>query len=248
MESMTPEEIAQLAQETSGASAAKPLPKALMWQRIDGRQRELFRVVAQVDPEFYGMCATVEVPSAGGIQIDLAQTVSSGDIAQIDAVYVKDTGSYAPHATTTLPNSQTPDPHRVVPGDRVTLCSAFDAAAHMPPRATVRDGILRPVGTDFQDDDGNRFAELDVFYQRLPQSILSDLTTPVDLAHPWDMLLVWDLARFLLSVQTDDSLTEEQQMALGAIAELEADMLTRYTDHVKSWSGTARATRFDGGI
>ena len=231
---MTPVDIERLARDIATTTQSSP-PKAVVYRRIDQRQRELFRMAAEIDSEFYGACGTITVRQTGPIAVNLSASFPEGDVGQVDLVRVKALGTYQ------NPNRADDNyDERVEVGDEITICSAYDAPAHLPPRATIRDGVLAPIDTDFGLEN-QRFGELEVFYQRLPRSISDD--EDVDLAKPWDMLLVWDAARFMVARAPE----AEAQRVIAMAKTEEAELLAQYRQHVASWSGVARSARFEGG-
>ena len=239
---MTPTEIAEVARDIAGTKQAA-WPKTVVFRRIDALQRRVFRRAAAIDSEFYGACGTASIPREGVVAVDLAAAFAAGDVGQVDVVRVKDVGDYTPNVRTS------PDAHdydlRVEEGDKITICPAFGIEDHLAPRATLRDGVLQPVGTDF-GEEGRRFASIEVFYQRLPKAIDAagridgNESNEVDLVTPWDMLLVYPIAKFLIMTSGD----AEVQRVAAAVDE-QMDVLNKqFEEHVAQWGGVARSSRF----
>ena len=113
---------------------------------------------------------------------------------------------------------------------------AYDAGGHLPPRVTLRDRLLQVVDEDI--DDGE---ELTVHYSRTASGISAG-SDAVEIQPPYDWLLVWDLARYLLR-RTASIDAETKAHILGVIKSSEDEMLEAYMGFVRGYSH-ARQDRF----
>lgn len=97
-----------------------------------------------------------------------------------------------------------------------------------PPRITVRDRVLRGVGSDL---DG--VGSIKVYYPKRPDArMVRD--TKIGLPEPYDELLVIDLARSMLS-KTLDIEPESRIAAIQALSAEENDLLAAFEAHVRTF-------------
>lgn len=210
---MTVEEIIQSAIErASHFTPHYPSGKASMIRRISTRQRELFARAARLNPERFGACATAVLDArfAADLQ-DIQDPIPAPELIQRITITDPGTSAYAV-------------------GDEVNIVTIADASAEMPPRATIRDLVLRPVGTDL---DG--VVEIAVWYSRVPAAIPSTgLAGLAELPSPHDELLVVDLARWLVQRATETS-PEVRAAAVAAFAAEEAEGLVAFDAQVTDY-------------
>lgn len=150
--------------------ATFPSTKRVLFRRIEIHQQELFTKAARVNPDYFGKSATGTLDANGFVDIkDQQASVDVDPAANISRVEVEDAGT---HPT-------------LVTGDEIHLVSINDVEAAFAPRMTLRNFVLRQVGTDLagvvsvcafygyrpenktQPLDGSEVAELPAVYQEL---------------------------------------------------------------------------------
>ncbi len=150
--------------------ATFPSTKRVLYRRIEIYQQELFSKAARVNPDYFGKSATGTLDANGFVDIKDQQASANVDpAANITRVEVEDAGT---HPT-------------LVTGDEIHLVSINDVEAAFAPRMTLRNFVLRQVGTDLagvvsvcafygyrpenktQPLDGSEIAELPAVYQEL---------------------------------------------------------------------------------
>lgn len=182
---MTIEEITLLAMERAAeVTAHYPMGRMSAYRRIGIRERQLVQRASAVNPELYGTSATadLDVDKAADF-MDIADPVPTPDVIQRITI----------ETLVALPSENPP-----AVGDEINLVSITDPDAGLPPRATLRDLILRPVGTELAD-----VASIRVWYPKLtPDYGPTDGDTEAYIAAPHDELLVVDLAKVLLARAT----------------------------------------------
>jgi hypothetical protein len=185
-------------------------PRAALYRRVGQTRRRLALTVARANPDYHG--AQVEATLEDGA-VDLRLIALPLPLfAELQQAEVLTTG------TSTLPV-----------GTRVSIVPLNDVQSGIPPRATFRDYVLEGVGTDL---DG--VAALLLRYTRLPAMVEAAITgaTVVDLAPPFDDLLVLDLVKY--QIDKAPSLTEPERAAAHASVDVEAGpLLADYLAHVR---------------
>ncbi len=150
--------------------ATFPSTKRVLYRRIEIYQQELFSKAARVNPDYFGKSATGTLDVNGFVDIKDQQASANVDpAANVTRVEVEDPGT---HPT-------------LVAGDEIHLVSINDVEAAFAPRMTLRNFVLRQVGTDLagvvsvcafygyrpenktQPLDGSEIAELPAVYQEL---------------------------------------------------------------------------------
>lgn len=217
---MTIEEIAvQALARASEFSNSVPGARSVMYRRIGVRQQQLFAKAARINPDYYGICATGQVDDGAVDLADLVDPVEAADsIARIE-IAAAGTSTYAS-------------------GTRVNSVPVDDTDIEDAPRVTIRNRILRGVGTDL---DG--VVSLKVHYSRIPLAIApTDGTRQADLEEPHVELLVVDLTKILVKKLTSLSATISSAV-LGSLDTEEAALLADFERHVAEYSGVS-ASRF----
>lgn len=154
------------------------IPHALIYNRMSIRQREIFSWISNLDPDFYGECATAALVN-GDVDLNVLEgkaDPSPYPIESIQVVRVEDPGS-----SLTL-----------TAGDRVRLVRADDFR-QVPPRMTLRSMVLRDVGGDMAGVN-----TIKIWYTRRPRVIGNDGTDELELPEPWHDLIALDAAQFIL--------------------------------------------------
>lgn len=220
---MTPEDICVAAMGIcSDYTDSYPTTRAIMYQRISSRQRELFAHIATIDPEFYGEEIIAEMSSPGALNVGALE--QSGDVypvERIEEVRISDAGSSSDRET----------------GERITLVRVADADAYFPPRATYRSGVLRQVGNDL---DG--VASLLIYYSRRPRTIGPDGRGEIELLEPFQYLLVYDLAKDLVR-RTVGIEGKVKAAVVEMVGAAETELMTALGEHI-THSARAREDRF----
>lgn len=154
------------------------MARETLLRRIGLRQSQLFQRAAVLNPDFYGVCVVGPL-SSGALDLeDLADPLNPVGVIERIEVAVAGTGVH-PAGTT------------------VNVVPLNDAASGLIPRVTVRDLVVRAVGTDL---DG--ITSLRIYYGKLSKPILP--TQGADVAQvrdPYSDLLVIDAARYILLFQ-----------------------------------------------
>lgn len=190
-----------------------PTTKATAFKRISVRQRELWLMASKWEPEYTGASATGVLDGNGDVDLLLMENHDTFRAENIGIVEINDKGT-SDYST----------------GDRITVIRAGEAHAHLAPRMTLRDRMLRQVGTDL---DG--VTSITVHYSRLPDTIGSDGSGTIELVEPFDYLLVWDLAADLIR-RTIDMDGERKAAALSVVSKAEAALLQSFQAHVQSYA------------
>lgn len=221
---LTCEEIAVLAMaRVSELTDTFPKSRALMYRRIGVRQQQLFLAATEANHEYYGVAASATLDTNGRADLrDIADPVPSFEQVQKVEVYTTDGNPAAPAI-----------------GTEISIVPLGDLNADDPPRATLRDMVLRQVGTDLA-----HVTELLVHYGRLPDSYdATDADTATELPTPHDELLVVDLAIYLLNAARGMD-EDQRQKAIAQLANEETGLLTGWQTHIEhSIPVTSRFTR-----
>lgn len=209
---MTPEEIVVAALGIASTySDSYPSTRSVMYRRISVRQRELFVHIAALDPELFGADVVVDVVDGAA---NLAALEQSGDVYPVERVQVvriEDAGA-----------------SDLDTGERVSLVPADDAEAHLAPRATYRSGVVRGWDGDLDD-----VTSLWIAYARRPRTIGADGSGEIELLEPFQDLLVFDLARYLVRGTVDID-GQVKAVAADLIEKQEAALLQSLEQHVQN--------------
>jgi hypothetical protein len=202
-------------------SDAIPGVRSLMYRRIGVRQQEIYAKTAPINEEYYGCCATAAIE--GGL-VDLATIVDPVPVPEaISRVEIVDAGESEIYET----------------GDEIHIVTQGDPWAAIAPRMTVRNRLMRQVGTDLAD-----IVSLQIFYSyRPPTYCPTDACVVVGLRAPYDELLVIDLTKYVLmrAVMID---AQRRAAAIAKLDQEEADLLSDYERHVRNYvPGESRFNR-----
>lgn len=199
-----------------------PQNRALAYYRIGKRQQELFAMAAKINSEYFGVCASGNL--SGGA-LDLTDTTDPVPaIEQLDRIEVLNPGT---HET-------------LVAGDEINPVPLNDQGIAFPPRVTIRDRVIRAVGTDL---DG--VTSIRVYYSKVPLALNhEDADTALELPEQFQGLLVVDLARDM--VRRAKGIEPVQKAPwIAQLSEEEKPELDSFLEHVQSYATTlnARFTR-----
>ena len=192
-------------------SSEVPTTRSLMWRRLQVRQAQLFAMAAKLNPDYFG--ALAEGTLDGTLRVDLRDLVGDAILdpaGTVQRVEIKNIGTSA-----------------LVSGDRVNLVSIDDVDAELAPRMTLRDFVLKGVGTDLTG-----VTSVCVAYSRVPDVIAAaDGTEIFSLPDQYQELLVVDLTRDLLR-KTLALGVEERATAIALVEAEEAPLLADYQAEV----------------
>lgn len=186
------------------------MANATMLKRIGLRQSQLFMRAAEINPDFFGTCVIGTLDASGGC--DLALIVDPlNPIGMIERIEVADAGT----STT------------VAAGDPVTVVPLNDALNGLAPRVTLRDMVVKQVGTDLAG-----VASLEFYYSKLsmPVSPTSGSVT-AQLREPFVDLLVLDLAQYILKFVNAEGGSVEGPMKL--LADEETALTGDFEKHIR---------------
>lgn len=211
---LTCEEIAVQALSRTADFTSATKTRSLMYRRVGVRQHQLFSVAGNHNPEYFGASAwsNLDANKAADLRDFIAPVPTPEQVQQVTIHTVAGGSPY-------------------VVGREIAIVSVSDAGAELPPRMTLRDAVLRQVGTDLATVTAVR-----VWYSRQPVALgATSETTATELPTPWDELLVLDLARYLLRSAKD---SEARTKALQELADEETEMLAGFIAHVTNYSAT----------
>ena len=184
--------------------------------RLNQRQEQLFAVIADVNRDYSGRDAV------------LTLTAGAADTATL---------SPQPMRITDV-RIENPGASLYLAGRKVHVVPVDDRDCELPPRMTLRDGVLAQVATDLADVTSVR-----VFYARRPLYLTLRTETP-DLPEQYHELLVIDLAK--MKVRKMLNLAAQARTDILALfkaeeEELEAD----FQQHLRNYNfaETARHAR-----
>lgn len=191
-----------------------PSTRLPMYRRVGTRQQQLYTFASKRNPDFYGVSASANLNADDELDLkDMAGVPAVNQSVGVQRVEICD------HGTSTYTD-----------GDRVNIVSIDDIEADLAPRATLRDYVIKGVGTDL-----NNVTSLCVYYPKYPDmpDTDEDGTTEISIAEAHAELLIIDLTKHLLrkcmSMEATvkaahmASLTEEEGEALAAyLADIDA--------------------------
>jgi len=183
-----------------------PSTRLPLYRRIGKRQQQLFTKASKVNPDYYGVKAGAALDANDELDLrDLEAAPSVDQAAGVQRVEISDAGTSS-YAT----------------GDKVSIVSVDDIEAELAPRMTLRDFVLKGVGTDLAN-----VVSICVYYPRYPDMPANDEdgSTVLQLSETYSELLVIDLTKYLvkktLSIEADvkakilETLNAEEQEELG---------------------------------
>lgn len=192
--------------------AGRNIPRALVLRRIGLMQATLFARAATWNPEYYGVCVTAGLAS-GAVDLNgLAPPLNQA--AGIQRIEV---------ATASGPTAP-------AVGTRVSIVPLASPDSGLPPRATLRDNVLRQVGTELAGVDAVR-----VYYARLSNPVQpEDGALEAEMREPWQELLVLDGALYVLDLLAAEGRPQPEALGKMLAGEM-ATLLAAYEAHVRSY-------------
>ena len=204
--------------------ATFPSTERVLYRRIEIRQQQIFSEATRVNPDYFGKSAEGTLDATFSVNLkDLEAAALVDPAANVTRVEIEDAGT---HPT-------------LVTGDEVNLVSVGDIEAALAPRMTLRDFILKGVGTELQG-----VVSVCVLYGYRP----SNKTTPLDgtenaeLPDVYQELLVLDLVKWMLK-QTLELGDEARAGAIAVFSEEEGEMQGAFMAEVTDYAG-AQVSRF----
>ncbi len=188
-----------------------PSTRSLLWRRLLVRQQQLFAMAGKLNPDYFG--ALVEGTLDANFRVNLRDLVNHASLdpaSTVQRVEIKNIGTSS-----------------FVTGDRVAVVSIDDVDAEEIPRMTLRDFVLKGVGTDL-----NLVTSVCVAYSRIPDVVATpDGTEIPSLPDQYQELLVVDLARDLLR-KTLSLGAEARAAGIATLSEEEGPLLADYQAEV----------------
>ncbi len=195
-----------------------------LFRRIEIRQQELFSAASRVNPDYFGVSAigALDVNGAADLK-DLETSLNTDPAASVVRVEVEDAGTHP----------------SLVTGDEVNVVSVSDIAAALAPRMTLRNFILRQVGTELAG-----VVSVRAFYGYRPENKTTPLdgTEVAELPDVYQELLVIDLVKWMLK-QTLEMQAETKAAAIAVMSEEEGEIQGAFMAEVSDYAGT-QASRF----
>jgi len=189
-----------------------PGTRTSYYARVSLRLQQLYAVAAKLNPEYAGVCVTGEPTPEGDADFRTVMRSEGGMVVgadMIQRVEVADPGGSG-----------------WAPGQEVHIVPLNDPQSAYPPRMVYRDGVLRSVGSEVAG-----VASLRVFYARRPLPVVTG-AQDIDLQHPYDLLLVYDLVQHILrkvGVMTG----VPQDAAIASFAQESAQLESGFAEHVQ---------------
>ena len=222
---MTYDEIIDNAKSRSmDFGATFPTTSRVLYRRIEIRQQELFSAAARVNPDYFGVSATGTLDANGAADIKDQEAAPNVDpAANITRVEIEDAGT---HPT-------------LVTGDEISVVSISDVEVDLPPRMTLRNFVLRQVGTDLAG-----VISVCAFYGYRPENKATPLdgTEEAELPAVYQELLVMDLTQWMVQ-QTLEMDAGRKTAALEALGVDEGQMMDAFLQEVADFAG-AQVSRF----
>ncbi len=204
--------------------ATFPSTKRVLYRRIEIHQQELFSKAARVNPDYFGKSATGTLDVNGFVDIkDQQASVNVDPAANITRVEVEDSGT---HPT-------------LVTGDEIHLVPLNDVEVAFAPRMTLRNFVLRQVGTDLAG-----VVSVCAFYGYRPENKTQPLDGSEDAELPavYQELLVLDLVKWMLK-QTISMDTQAKAAAIEILVQEQGQMDGTFLAEVADYAG-AQVSRF----
>lgn len=204
--------------------ATFPSTKRVLYRRIEIHQQELFSQATRMNPDYFGVSAKGTLDSLFRVNLkDLDVAVDVDPASNVTRVEIEDAGT---HPT-------------LVASDEVNIVSLSDIDAALPPRMTLRNFILKGIGTELQG-----VVSVCVSYGYRPESktIPLDGTEEAELPAVYQELLVIDLVKWMVRM-TLGLETQVKAAALAALSEEEGEMNGVFMAEVTDYAGV-QVSRF----
>lgn len=212
---MTVDEIvvAALARATEFSDKV-PSTKSVYMARIQARQEQLFARIASLSREYAGRDGVLAL--VGGAADTVLLNPRAMRITDVQ-IAVPGTSAYTA-------------------GERVNLVPAEDIESGLPPRMTLRDGVLKDAA-----DDLTGVTSIRVFYARRPTAI-SDLAQVPESPEQYHELYVIDLAKSAIRKTLGLAATARKDV-LDLLTQEEDELLADFDAHLRSFN-YAETSRF----
>ncbi len=204
--------------------ATFPSTARVLFRRIEIRQQEIFSQATRVNPDYFGVSATGTLDANGAADIkDQQASVGVDPAANVVRVEVEDAGT---HPT-------------LVAGDEIKVVSLNDIGAALAPRMTLRNFVLRQVGTDLAG-----VVSVCAFYGYRPENKATPLdgSEVAELPAVYQELLVIDLTKWMVRMTLELG-TEVKAAALAALSEEEGEANGAFMAEVQDYAGV-QVSRF----
>ena len=201
-----------------------PTTSRVLYRRIEVRQQEIFSQAARMNPDYFGVSATGTLDANGAADIKDQQASANVDpAANITRVEVEDAGTHP----------------ILVTGDQINIVPITDVEADLPPRMTLRNFVLRQVGSDLAG-----VVSVCAFYGYRPENKATPLdgSETAELPSVYQELLVIDLMKWVLK-QTLDLDVGGKASAIATLTEEENEMSGAFMAEVGDFAG-AQVSRF----
>jgi len=213
---MTADEVIdQALARCTDLGATVPITRSVCYTRLTTRESQLFARAAAVHPEYFGVTTTAAI--VGGL-VNLLNFVPR--VERVVEVRVA--------AGTGLPV-----------GAVVNLVPIDDVDAMLAPRATIRNGQIKGVGTDLAG-----VTSLTIHYARRGGAAPMTGTTVPELPDQFLDLLVLDLARYMIAKLLDMDAARREGW-LGLLTAEEQGLLGTFDEHIRHFIGPEQR-RFRG--
>ena len=224
---MTPENAIYEARTfLANTSDHYPVTDAILYARLNARQRQLFAMASMWNREYYGEQVFAPLNDEGCIDLDDLETDDDHlwPIERVDRIEVA-----------TAPRNSD---YEV--GTEVTIVHAHERFSHLKPRVTIRSHVIMAVQDDFPSQRGPY--ELCLWYSRRPRQINragivegNKRQEDLEIGDPWDWLLVWDLVKSMINRITKEEAGETN--AVWQYASIsEQTLLEAYEEHVRGYA------------
>lgn len=208
---MTADEVLESAMSIcTDLGATVPSAKSVWYRRLGIRQGQIFTLITNIDPDYFGVSSVVTLVAQAYALSGLTPKCD-----RVNDVRVLDPGSSGLRLK-----------------ERVNLVQLEDADAHIPPRAVIRDQVL--VGLD---SDLSGVASVTIHYARRPAASASIVgASVIELPDQFTDLLTLDLARQMLRKLLDVEPARRDGW-LELLSGAEADLLGVLDTHVRYFVG-----------
>ncbi len=201
-----------------------PTTNRVLYRRIEIHQQELFSQASRINPDYFGVSAKGPLDAEFSLNLkDLEVSVGVDPASSVTRVEIQVAGT---HPT-------------LVTGDQVNLVSLGDIEAALAPRMTLRNFVLKGVGTDLVG-----VTSVCVFYGYRPENFAAPMGGDeiAELPDVYQELLVIDLTKWMLK-QTLSMDIETKAAGVAALSEEEAEMNGAFMAEVADYAG-GQVSRF----
>jgi hypothetical protein len=189
------------------------VPDRLLLREMGVFQSELFQRAAVWNPEYYGICVTATL-TAGALDLNglVPALQQAASIQRIEVFTV------------------TANPAAPAIGARISVVPLEDPTSGLAPRVTLRDNVLRQVGSELALVTG-----VELYYSRLPNPVLpTSGAVEAELREPWQQLLVLHCANYLSLLLQAEGIAVPEGLVKRNMED-EARLLSEYEAHVRGY-------------